>query len=183
FQPNDWNAKLDSAEVMAGIAYATRKFGRLPTRDELSLARRTDPAIPSAQVITRHFGRRDKVISALRKRASQDATYADIVEMLPAESAEPFRKSPVSKLPDGFVYLIKSGDFFKIGRSDDAERRFKQITVALPDKAELFHTIRTDDPAGIEAYWHKRFAQRRANGEWFKLSVLDVAAFKKRKFQ
>ena len=49
-------------------------------------------------------------------------------------------------------------------------------TVFLPD---LIHSIKTNDPSGIEAYWHKRFEAKRMQGEWFNLSSADIKAFKR----
>lgn len=181
FAPNAWNAKLDSDVILSGLIEGVRHYGKMPTRDELEIYRQSNPVIPSEQAIKRHFGRRADLIEALRKRASEDASCADIAALLPPP-AQPKPSTPPNVV-EGSVYLIKSGEFYKIGRSDDLERRVKEIRIALPDKATLVHTIRTDDPAGIEAYWHRRFADRRANGEWFRLSSLDVSAFRKRRFQ
>ena len=182
-KPNKWVEKLDSTEMLNGIVAACRFYQRFPTKAEIELYRKTDPRIPSSHAVTRHFGARSDIISALAKRATEDPSCADIAPMLPKIPNSVARPLAGQKAREGFVYLFKSGDFYKIGRSDDIERRVKQIRVALPDKLTPIHSIRTDDPSGIEAYWHRRFADKRANGEWFKLTSLDVSAFRKRTYQ
>ncbi len=77
----------------------------------------------------------------------------------------------------GFVYLLKSGPYYKIGKTRYFESRFDKIKLQLPFPVEVIHKIETEDPDGIETYWHRRFDEKRKNGEWFELSVEDVAIF------
>ncbi len=111
--------------------------------------------------------------------------YEDVVALCkatPNGTKQPTKSEIASGLEIGFVYLIKSGRYYKIGRSNAAGRREREIALQLPEKAATVHTIRTDDPVGIEAYWHGRFKANRKNGEWFDLSAQEVSVFKKRKF-
>ena len=55
------------------------------------------------------------------------------------------------------------------------ETNFEQT----PEKIKPIHYIETDDPSGIEAYWHNRFKSKNLNGEWFKLLAENVRAFKR----
>jgi hypothetical protein len=78
----------------------------------------------------------------------------------------------------GEVYLFKSGKYYKIGKTNDTVRRGNELRIQLPEKMDMIHSIKTDDPSGIEAYWHRRFQDKRMNGEWFDLNSSEIRAFK-----
>ncbi len=80
--------------------------------------------------------------------------------------------------PLGYVYMDKAGPFYKIGRTKHLERRPKEIRLALPYPIEKIHVISTLNDVAVERYWHKRFADKRTNGEWFLLTDDDVIEFR-----
>jgi hypothetical protein len=80
--------------------------------------------------------------------------------------------------------MMRSGRRYKIGHTTSPVRRHREVRLELPDPTVLVHSIETDDPSGIEAYWHNRFrAKRVRDTEFFTLDANDVAAFKRRKYQ
>lgn len=181
-ETNQKTEKLPRDFMLKKYADAVRNFGRIPVASELRMYSRTVEGVPNEKTFTREFGGKQGLVTALSQWVREQQDYADIVPLIPEMIAEE-PATPIDDLPEGSVYLLRSGQHFKIGRSDQLEQRVKQITISLPEKVTLEHTIRTDDPPGIEAYWHRRFAEKRANGEWFRLSPADVRAFKRRKFQ
>jgi len=86
----------------------------------------------------------------------------------------------VSAVAFGSVYLLKGpGRRYKIGRTNAFGRRRRELSIQLPFDTRKVHVIETDDPVGVESYWHQRFAAKRINSEWFELEAADVAAFKR----
>ena len=81
----------------------------------------------------------------------------------------------------GYVYMLKHGTRreYKIGRTNNPLRREGELGIQLPEKCQPIHYVQTDDPEGVEAYWHRRLANKRKEGEWFALTPQDVRAFKR----
>lgn len=77
----------------------------------------------------------------------------------------------------GYVYLMKSyDDFYKIGQAISPRQRL--LTIQLPYKPKLIHSIPVSDMDWAEKYLHRKFAEKRADGEWFVLDSRDVAYIK-----
>jgi hypothetical protein len=180
-KPQERTQRLDEDTLMAALAVCVRHFGREPTRSEFDLYKRSAPELPWYQTLIENYRTKTGIFEALRNWVNVRPEYEDVLILLPDSNSASTELA--SKFEDGHVYMLKSGEHYKIGRGANLEKRVKQIRTSLPDEAKLVHSIRTDDPSGIEAYWHNRFSEQRANGEWFRLSKAQVGAFKRRKFQ
>jgi hypothetical protein len=183
YKPNAFNNRYDDDQVIERLIGEIRRLGRMPVEAEIVLARRNDETFPSHNVF-RRIGSKQVLIRAVIDYCSSRSGYEGVPELLaPAVASDTADDAtPASSTDDGFVYLIRSGRYYKIGWTRDVGRRQYDLKLQLPDPATEIHVIATDDPVGIERYWHQRFADRHKNGEWFELTKADITAFKRRKF-
>lgn len=80
------------------------------------------------------------------------------------------------KAMPGFVYLIRCGEFYKIGRAKKWEARIARFETIYPHDLEVIHVARCDDMIAEEESLHKAYADRRDKGEWFRLGDDDIVA-------
>ncbi len=181
FEPNALQAAYPDEFLLEKLAMLTRRLGRFPTRPDLRLHSRSDTSFPDPKTLER-FGSKRELAARLAAYCSSKPELADLRDLAAsvagASQAPPLR---TQEIEFGYVYLLRAGRHYKIGRSNSAGRRERELAIQLPERATLVHSIKTDDPAGIEQYWHHRFQDKRKNGEWFSLSADDVAAFRRRK--
>jgi Meiotically Up-regulated Gene 113 (MUG113) protein len=185
FEPNVKQAAYERDKLLEKLALLVRELGHYPVVAELRMEARSDPNFPSKNVFSR-FGGKAQIASALLSWCARSPGWDDVQAICAplATSEEAATSSPEEDAAPiiGYVYLLKSGKYYKIGRSNAPGRREYELAIQLPERVATVHTIKTDDPAGIERYWHERFSERRKNGEWFELRREDVSAFRRRKF-
>jgi len=185
YEPNKFNEAYEDGFILEKLVSFIREINRFPSAGDLMLKTRTDESFPSHNVFERLGKQKDKIVKVV-EYCNKREEMTDVLEIcLPLlnPEKEKFDDKITSEITDfGFVYLMKSGKYYKIGRSNDANRRAYELRIILPEKLEIMHKIKTDDPIGIEEYWHKRFKDKRKNGEWFELTRQDIEIFRRRKF-
>lgn len=182
FEPNERTAAYDVAELCRSLALLARELGRFPTQGDLRVKGHADPAFPSLRTFDKRLGSKAEIIAKVAAYCTANPEFSDVLAWCVAKPKAPEPEAKPDRSNDGFVYLLKSGRHYKIGKTNSVGMRERQLQIQLPEQARTVHSIKTDDPSGIEAYWHRRFEAKRKNGEWFELTAQDVAAFRRRKF-
>jgi hypothetical protein len=185
YAPNQFQPAYGEQFLLTELAAFVQELGHFPVIAELKLRARQDPEFPSHNTFAR-FGGKARLAARLIDFCQEHEGYADVAAICTPISlkSEPEETSDEANRLEAFgsVYLLKFGRYYKIGRTNSLGRRERELALQLPERTVLVHSIKTDDPAGIESYWHKRFGDLRKNGEWFELSANDVSAFRRRKF-
>lgn len=186
--PNTMQVPYNEESLLERYVTFIRELGYIPVAAEFRLKASKDTTFPSGSTFKNRFGSKQQLIKRLVEYCEDKQSYEDVLAIALPHLTETIATDEDADLDNeseviiGFVYMLKAGRNFKVGRSNSFDRRSRELKIQLPDQAETVHVIRTDDPIGIEAYWHKRFEAKRKNGEWFELNAQDVKAFKRRKF-
>lgn len=180
FTPNTLQQSYNDEFVINCIIDIIRKLNKFPTYNELRFEKRNNPSIPQPRVFFESKIQKQNLALRIIAFCSNKSDYQDIVKVCKTTTEEDLSLSKETSVNNniGEVYLFKSGRYYKIGRTNDTVRRGSEIRIQLPEEMTLIHSIKTDDPSGIENYWHRRFEAKRKNGEWFDLSTSDVKAFR-----
>ena len=77
------------------------------------------------------------------------------------------------KKPNGFVYVVKGGGYYKIGYSKEPDRRIATLSTQPPFELEVIYLCGSHNARALEADLHGLFKHARVRGEWFDLDDMD----------
>ncbi len=174
----------DEIEALEAIAQFVQRLGHWPTEAELRIERLRTASFPSVHVL-RRLDKAERLSRRLKVHCAGRAYLAEAARVVSDRiGSEPVEQPPGAMAAHGYVYMMRSGRRYKIGRTNSPSRRHREVRLDLPEATSLVHTIETDDPVGIEKYWHQRSeAKRVRDTEFFVLDAKDVAAFRQRRSQ
>lgn len=192
FPRNRLTQPMTPDQLFEPLANLAAKLNRFPDHTDREMARRRDGGFPSYEAYRTAQHKNGPLEQQLLDWCRSRPEHSTAVEIIQAHVARqdgrPQRARSGQRVVNGHVYLMRygnSGRDYKLGMTEKVERRHAQISGMFPGDVRVIHVIDTDDPAGIERYWKRRFESKRVQDkdEIFRLLAEDIAAFKWRKYQ
>ena len=124
--PNKMQSAYADDFLIEKLIDLIQDLGHYPTAPELRLKAHQDEDFPSHNTFSR-FGKKHDVIHTILKYCDNHDVNLQVVDIckVAAAKVKPLQQNCTESenIEYGFVYLMKSGKHFKIGKSSCAERR------------------------------------------------------------
>jgi hypothetical protein len=163
YAPNNQTEKIPDKILLHRFAELALERNEIPTEADLMLKRKEDLSFPS-KATYRRWGSRDALLAKVAEYCERDGQFAPVLDFLKQGVSNSLDHRLESGYIKGFIYLLRFGKNYKLGRTNVVGRRLRELAIQLPQKPDTVHVIETDDPEGIEQYWHRRFAGKRQGG-------------------
>jgi hypothetical protein len=76
-----------------------------------------------------------------------------------------------------YVYLIECSGYYKIGIASDVERRLAELQTGNPADLTIDTCYEFSNVQAVETVLHQKYSAKRRRGEWFELTLTDIAEF------
>jgi hypothetical protein len=100
-------------------------------------------------------------------------------EKLARIESDPINKEKIKQPKNGFIYVVKSGGFYKIGRTKN-RKRIKTYITENPNEIEVCLFIESKDCEKTEKILLEKYRPFHYRGEWFAISeghLKDIEKF------
>ena len=140
--------RVQEDPIIPSIAVLLSTLERWPTENELRLAKKKNASIPSTRVFRRLSVDRN-FLCKLETHCSGIPVMASVSNVISDKLRESLKVELTSLSTVGYVYMMRSGRSYKIGRTNSPARRHREVRLDLPEPTNLVHSIETDDAAAF----------------------------------
>ncbi len=190
YKPNELQGSYDDEKVVGHLASFIKELGHYPVSGELRIKAKSQKGFPSHTVFLR-VGRKAELVSKVIEYCQKRPEFDDVIKICESIVSPSDEKDVASTGTEkeevlGYVYMtkvsLKNAASYKIGFSTSPYKRISQLNTRSPVEEILIHEIETNDPSRSEAYWHKKYSDKRQpRTEYFNLRNTDIQSFKKYK--
>ena len=117
---------------------------------------------------------RDFLNKIIQDYKNQAWGHGKLLEQREREKNIFYRKVPKPRLVGGFVYLLKSDGYYKIGKTIKLKDRLVRYESENPHPIEVVYKKFVNDYTKSEEKLLKKFADSKFRGEWFRFTKKQV---------
>jgi hypothetical protein len=130
-EPNTKTEAFGNNVLVALLVDLARELGRFPMHGDIRVKSNASNDWPSPSVFDRRFGSKARMMAAVAAHCRAHPGNEDVLGY--CIDAQTITPDEVDAKPDtsndGFVYLIKSGRYHKIGKTNHAGRRERELAI------------------------------------------------------